>query len=134
MIYLLDTNTVSQWMSPQPGSIQDKIDAVIEYGNQIGISQPVYYEVIRGLLKRDARRRIAILQNKIMPLITYVQVEEADWLKAAQFWADADNKGRQLSDIDLLIAALAHRLDAVIVSSDTDFDALPVKRENWRTP
>jgi predicted nucleic acid-binding protein len=133
MIYLLDTNTVSQWMSPQPGSIQDKIDSVIEYGNQIGISQPVYYEVIRGLLKRDARRRIAILQNKIMPLITYVQVEEADWLKAAQFWADADNKGRQLSDIDLLIAALAHRLDAVIVSSDTDFDALPVKRENWRT-
>jgi tRNA(fMet)-specific endonuclease VapC len=124
---------VSQWMSPQPGSIQDKIDSVIEYGNQIGISQPVYYEVIRGLLKRDARRRIAILQNKIMPLITYVQVEEADWLKAAQFWADADNKGRQLSDIDLLIAALAHRLDAVIVSSDTDFDALPVKRENWRT-
>ena len=68
-----------------------------------------------------------------MPLVTYVQVEEADWLQAAQFWADVDNKGRQLSDIDLLLAALAHRLDAVIVSSDADFDALPIKRENWRT-
>ena len=28
MIYLLDTNTVSQWMSPQPGPIQDQVDAV----------------------------------------------------------------------------------------------------------
>jgi predicted nucleic acid-binding protein len=40
--------------------------------------------------------------------------------------------GNQLADVDLLIAAVATRLGDIIVSSDTDFDALPVKRENWR--
>jgi len=35
--------------------------------------------------------------------------------------------------VDLLIAALALRLDAIIVTNDEDFLALPVKRENWRT-
>ncbi len=61
-------------------------------------------------------------------------MEDADWERAAQFWADSKSKGRQLSDIDILIAAIAHRIDAIIVSSDADFDALPVKRENWREP
>ena len=42
------------------------------------------------------------------------------------------NQGKQLSDVDLLIAALAQRLDGVVVTSDDDFDALPIQRENWR--
>jgi predicted nucleic acid-binding protein len=37
-----------------------------------------------------------------------------------------------LSDVDVLLAALAHRLDGIIASSDSDYDPLPVKRENWR--
>jgi predicted nucleic acid-binding protein len=34
--------------------------------------------------------------------------------------------------VDLLIAAVAQRIDAVIVSADADFDHLSVRRENWR--
>jgi predicted nucleic acid-binding protein len=55
-------------------------------------------------------------------------------LQAAHYWSNAVSIGKQLSDMDFLIAALAHRLNAVIVSADTDFDALPVKREDWRLP
>jgi predicted nucleic acid-binding protein len=52
--------------------------------------------------------------------------------KASELWAYAVANGRQLADVDLLVAALAIRHDALIVSADTDFDALPVKRDNWR--
>lgn len=31
-----------------------------------------------------------------------------------------------------LVAAVASRLGGAIISSDADFDALPVPRENWR--
>ena len=31
-----------------------------------------------------------------------------------------------------VIAALAQRLNAVVVTSDNDFAALPVQREDWR--
>jgi predicted nucleic acid-binding protein len=37
-----------------------------------------------------------------------------------------------VSDIDLLVAAVAKRLGGVIVSADADFDALSNSRENWR--
>ena len=49
--------------------------------------------------------------------------DRADWHQASQYWADARHAGRQLSDVDLLLAAVAARLDAVIVSSDEDFNA-----------
>ncbi len=55
-----------------------------------------------------------------------------DWILAAQFWADMSRKGRQLAEIDLLVAALAYRLKVTIVSGDNDFMTLPVNRENWR--
>lgn len=67
-----------------------------------------------------------------MPKFQFLKLENEDWLQAAQFWADAIRAGRQLSDMDFLLAAIAHRMDGVIVSSDNDFDALPVKREDWR--
>jgi len=56
-----------------------------------------------------------------------------NWQQAAQFWADAVNKGKQLSDVDLLVAAVAARLGGVVVSADGDFDALPVRRNIWRS-
>ena len=63
-----------------------------------------------------------------------MKVTEADWQQAARFWADAANKGKVLSDVDLLVAAIARRLGGVVVSADDDFDELPIKRENWRKP
>jgi predicted nucleic acid-binding protein len=131
LIYLLDTNAVSDWLSPQPGTIASRIEQVLQDDQRIVIDQPVYYELVRGLLWRNAAHRLAVFREKILPLLEYGSLEDADWKQAAQFWADARRQGRQLSDIDLLVAAMASRLDAVIVSRDTDFDILPIKRENW---
>jgi len=58
---------------------------------------------------------------------------DEDWEKAARYWADTASRGRQFSDVDLLVAAVASRLGGVIVSSDTDFDALSVPRQDWRS-
>lgn len=94
--------------------------------------QPVYYELQRGLIAKNQMRKLPFLQSHIMPLLEYTELSDTDWMQAAQFWADANRTGKRLADIDLLLAALAYRLDAIIVSADNDFDALPVKRENWR--
>jgi predicted nucleic acid-binding protein len=75
-----------------------------------------------------------MLEEDLRPTLEWIALTNNDWSQAARLWADTVKRGRQLSDVDLLIAAIATRLDAIIVSSDTDFDALPVKRENWRTP
>lgn len=108
------------------------VEEKLRQGHQICICQPVYFEVMRDLLWKNLTAKLTILRSKVMPKLEIAAIEDGDWLQAAQFWASAVSRGRQINDIDLFVAAIAHRLDAIIVSSDTDFDALPVKREDWR--
>ena len=67
-------------------------------------------------------------------MFEWVPLVDADWEQAARFWADATSRGRQISDIDLLVAAVVSRLGGVIVSSDANFDALATPYEDWRNP
>jgi predicted nucleic acid-binding protein len=69
-----------------------------------------------------------------VPLLTWTSLTDGDWRQAAQFWADVTNAGKQLADTDLLVAAIALRVGGTVVTADDDFDALPIKRENWRIP
>ena len=73
-----------------------------------------------------------VYEERIKPQFQWVPIIEADWQQAAQFWADTVSRGLQLSDVDLLVAAVSVRLSGIIVSADDDFDALPVTRQSWR--
>jgi tRNA(fMet)-specific endonuclease VapC len=43
--------------------------------------------------------------------------------------------GRVLSQVDMMVAALARRMDLTVVTSDGDFEALPdLRTENWLNP
>jgi predicted nucleic acid-binding protein len=95
-------------------------------------ASPSIYEVLRGLLKVNATHKPDIFRSKFVPLFEWAPLTDADWEKAAGYWAEATTHGRQFSDIDLLLAAISTRLNAVIVSSDADFDALAVRRDDWR--
>ena len=131
LIYVLDTTAVSALFLVD-SSMQRRIREAHDAGDRLVLCQPVAYEVLRGLYKVNATRKLSVFQNRLVPLFEWVALTDADWEQAARFWADAAGRGRQFSDVDLLVAAVATRLGGVIVSSDDDFDALPVKRENWR--
>ncbi|MBN1563349.1 MAG: hypothetical protein JXA10_05890, partial [Anaerolineae bacterium] len=85
------------------------------------------------LLKTNATRKLQDFQTKIMPLLEWLPLITIDWRQAAQFWADTTKTGKQLADTDLLIAAIAKRVDGIVVTADNDFDALQIRRINWRT-
>lgn len=131
MIYILDTNAISDYIK-QFAPTTTRINQAIRDGDTLYLCKPVEYEVVRGLLKSRAERQREMFENDFIPLLTPLPLTDADWRQAAQFWAQARSAGKQLSDVDLLLAALAFRLNAVIVTNDDDFDALPVRRENWR--
>lgn len=132
MICLLDTNTITYVMNNDP-KVLGQLEKHRAQIDVLGICYPVYYEIMRGLLSRRAAAKISFAQRRILPFFNMIPMHDEDWTRAAYFWAASTLKGRQLSDIDLLVAAIAYRINAVIVSSDTDFDALPVQREDWRT-
>ncbi len=130
MIYLFDTNAITDLMNAHPNIVSQ---VRLRQNNHIlALCQPVDYEIRRGLLWRVAPVKYQLYLNQIKPQFEWIALTDADWGQASQFWANTRSSGKQLVDVDLLLAALGTRLDAVIVSNDDDFDALSVKRENWR--
>lgn len=128
MKYLLDTNIITALIKGDP-RVLAQLEAHLDDG--VYLCQPVFYEAMRGLLWKNATTKIQTLERLRLRL-GWFQLLESDWEQAGVLWAQAVSHGRQLADIDLLIAAIALRQDAIVVTDDQDFDALPVKRENWR--
>ncbi|MCI0710231.1 MAG: PIN domain-containing protein [Chloroflexi bacterium] len=133
MIYLLDTNVISDLIIKHQ-RVQQRVDDQLLKDDQVGLSAPIYFEILRGLLWKKAPQRERILRDKLRPVLDWITLEDEDWLQAAEFWATAVSQGRQLSDVDVLIAAMVYRRNAILVSNDTDFDVLPSQREDWRMP
>jgi predicted nucleic acid-binding protein len=133
LTYILDTNAVADYINEFVPTIT-RIKQAIREDHLLILCQPVRYEVMRGLLKVGATRKQEIFEQEFTPRLMWIPLVDADWEQAARFWADATSRGRQFSDIDLLVAAVASRLEGVIVSSDADFDALAISREDWRNP
>lgn len=131
MIYLLDTNVISDRISQQPG-VSAKLTAALQAGDTLLLSPPVHYEVLRGLRWLNSAKKLAFYQQQFVPALGWIDTERRDVETAAELWAVTRKQGYQLADADLLLAALALRLSAVIVTADQDFAVLPVICENWR--
>jgi predicted nucleic acid-binding protein len=130
MNLIWDTNAISALLKGDAQANQYLVRQT-GMGNNSLVCMPVHYEVLRGLLHRNAVNQLRRYNTIILPSFTFQSTLDADWLSAAQLWADTVRRGRQFSDVDLLVAAVAIRLDGIIVSNDQDFDALSVKRESW---
>jgi predicted nucleic acid-binding protein len=131
LAYVVDTNVIADFLRGVPNVVHH-VSLTVDEGHVVGLCPPVHYEVVRGLLRKDSRGQLVKYQREVAPMLSWAPALRDDWDRAAQLWAEARTKGRQLSDMDLLIAAMAIRLDAILVTADDDFSALPVRRENWR--
>ncbi len=129
--FVLDTNVISDLVNPRP-RVEVLENLQLHEPDILYLCEPVDYEIRRGFIRRGATTRLKVYEQGIKKELIWIRLEEIDWLQAAQLWAQAVNAGKALADIDLLIASVAIRLDGVVVTADDDFDALPVRRSNWR--
>src|ERR1700722_4039744 len=129
--YILDTNHLSK--AVRTGSVvQRKITELRAGGVKIGVCVPVLCEIEAGIqqlnrpdeYRRDLERLLR--QRRIWPI---------DRLTARSYgviYLDLKRRGRVLSQVDMMLAALARQLKMTLVTSDQDFAALPdVPTENW---
>lgn len=50
----------------------------------------------------------------------------------AEAFDELRRRGRALSQVDIMLAALARQMNATLLTSDRDFEALPdLRLENW---
>ena len=132
MPYLLDTNVVTQLLKRNP-RVVERYRRALELGEQIYFSAVVYYEIKRGLLHLGAEKQLRQLDEEFKNVLYWAPVSDATWDRAAHLWAECRRQGKPHDDDgDLLIAAQAYPLGAVVVTRNTkDFTDLQISSENW---
>jgi tRNA(fMet)-specific endonuclease VapC len=128
---LVDTDILSLYFRNDPAVVA-RFAAYVSRHRVINLSIITTYEIVSGLLHRDAHRQLERFRefaalNRVLPL----SAGAVEW--AARFHADTRKAGTPVDDIDLLIAgiAVAHGL-GVATRNTTHFRRIPALHiENW---
>ena len=115
---ILDTDILSEFLRAN-GAVITKVDEHVQEYGFVSISVITYYEILNGLLYRDARKQMArfeefVALNKVIPLTLKMANT------AATIQADLRKKGTEIGHTDTLIAGTAMASELQIVTNNTN--------------
>lgn len=129
--YLLDTNHLGAMLDEDP-RVYERILTARKAGERVGTCAGVLCELAVGI-EQTARReanwkalRAHLRQIRIWPLD----------LATAHLYGEVYNelgaKGRVLSQVDMMVAALARRMNLTVLTTDRDLEAIrDITVEDW---
>jgi tRNA(fMet)-specific endonuclease VapC len=127
--YMLDTNTVSHLIREHPAVVRRVVAVPMA---SLCISAITEGELHFGLAKRPGARRLNL---GVLEFLRRVDIFGWDTRVAEQYGAvraELESRGKTLGALDMLIAAHALSVDAVLVTNDKAFGAVPNLRiEDW---
>ncbi len=128
---MLDTNIASHVIKGDIPAIREKLVSVPM--QDIAISSVTEAELLYGLAKRSHPKGLSARVHEFL-----IRVDILDWSHdVAPVYGDLRAKceaaGVTLSPLDMMIAALAKAVNAVLVTRDKAFSRIPdgLKIENW---
>jgi tRNA(fMet)-specific endonuclease VapC len=115
---MLDTDILSEFLRGNQKVIAKVDEHLKEYGF-ISLSIITYYEILNGLLYKDARKQLTRFEefvelNKVIPLTLRMAKN------AAAIQADLRKKGTEIGHTDTLIAGIAITSELQLVTNNTD--------------
>jgi tRNA(fMet)-specific endonuclease VapC len=130
-VYLLDTNHVGLAVDRASLVGQGIVEARLN-GIRLGTCLPVLCEIEAGM--RQVRRK-AQYRRDLNHLLLQLRLWPID-LKTTRIYGDIYTElrrgGRVLSQVDIMVAALARQMKLTILTTDRDFEALPdIRTEDW---
>ena len=129
--YLLDTNQLSEAIRPV-SRVRERIAEERSSGIRVGTCVPALCELeagIQSLAKRDAYRRAL---GRLLSRVRLWPIEREVALAYGEVFHELRGRGRVLSQVDMMLAALARVMDLTLVTADRDFEALPdLHTDNW---
>src|SRR5438552_3528059 len=121
--YLLDTNHLGEAIG-RVSIVRDRIQQLHRQGDIFGTCVPVLCELLVGVvLRKDAtkaRRRL----DTLLQVVRVWPIELAIADRYAETYHELRKAGRALSQIDVLLAAMTRHLNATLLTTDKDFQAL----------
>ena len=128
---LLDTDSVSYFFRGN-SQVVNKVDSYLNEHGFINISVVTYYEVMNGLLYKDAKKQLAkfeefIQLNNVLSLTMNIA------LISAKIFAELRRNGMVISHNDVMIAGTAMKNDMVLITNNTShFDRIDgLEIDNW---
>ena len=117
---LIDTGVWSAFFS-KPGSPEKRaVDALLDE-DRVALTGPVLAEVLRGFRRTEQADWVA----SRLRLAHYLEPNWEDWRSAASLGRELAASGYDVPLTDLVIAALARRVEAFVFSTDPHFDLVP---------
>lgn len=114
---ILDTDILSEFLRGNKNVIARTDEYLQEYG-AVNLSIITYYEILNGLLYKDARRQLTkfeafVALNSVIPLtVRTVRI-------SAFIQADLRKKGREIGHTDTLIAGIAMANEMQLITNNT---------------
>lgn len=89
-------------------------------------------ELLFGVAKRPEARKLRVAVDELLAAIEVLAWSSVTARRYATIRADLERRGKPLGALDLLIAAHAVQHDAVLVTNDRAFSAVPgLPLEDW---
>ena len=115
---LVDTDILSEFLRGTD-TVVDNAKIYLENYDSINFSIITYYEILNGLLYKDARKQLKRFSNfaelnKILPLTLSAT------RRAAEIYANLRKKGEPIGHTDCLIAGIALTNNLLLVTNNDD--------------
>ncbi|MBK8815630.1 MAG: type II toxin-antitoxin system VapC family toxin [Methylococcaceae bacterium] len=117
--YLLDTNIVSHLIKEHPVVSQRIVKMPMA---SLGISVITEAELYYGLAKRPEAKRLHLVVEEFLKRVDVLPWDSAIVKNYGFIRAEIERQGKTLAPLDLLIAAHALSVDAVLVTNDKAFN------------
>jgi predicted nucleic acid-binding protein len=116
-LVLIDTGIWSAFFT-KPSSLEKRSLDVLLDEDRVALTGPVLAEVLRGFRRTDQADWAA----SRLRLAHYLEPTWEDWRSAAALGRELSAKGHDIPLTDLVVAALARRVQALVFTSDPHFD------------
>lgn len=116
---LIDTDILSEFFRGNPKIIA-KSEEYLQVFNTINFSIITYYEILNGLLYKDAKKQLQKF-NGFSSLNTIVPLTLNAANKAAEIYADLRKSGKPIGHTDSLIAGIALTNNLQLITNNRTF-------------
>jgi tRNA(fMet)-specific endonuclease VapC len=133
MKYVLDTNIITAYLKGNE-AVKQKVLKLIVEGKEILINGISYYEIKRGLLTKNATKQLEKFELLCRNLGLVLLDSPEIFNRAAEIYANLEEKGELIGDADILIASMVITQNFILVSDDSDSKRITgLQIENWLT-
>jgi tRNA(fMet)-specific endonuclease VapC len=132
--YLLDTNHLG--MAVRPGSaVCQRLEAVRKQGVRVGTCIPVLCELEVGIRKVSRPDEYRWALKRLFRFVRLWPIDQQTAQLYGEVYHELRTQGRVLSQVDIILAALARQLKLTLLTTDRDFDGLDsLSVDDWTQP